>query len=576
MGATTRAVGGAALLALVAGGLFLQGLGRYPLLDPDEARHAEVAREMAAGHGLRRLFLTTLDLEPYPEKPAGYYWLVALAYAALGVNEAAARAVSALAALVAVLALYAYALPRWGLPAALGAGAVAAASAGWFGPARYGNLDMTLTACVTVGVLGGLAWLERPAPRRAPLVSYVVAGLGLLVKGPLALVLVAGPLALAALVERPRPRLGELGLERGMLTVVALGALLWVPVGLLDPSYLSAFAVTNVRRLGSASPHAGPIYYYLLWVPALLFPWTLFAVGPLRRAARDPRRRTLVLWAVFVPTVLTLARGKLATYALSALAPLALVVGTELASGSPAEDRTRLRAGGALAALALLVGAGAALFAARGYLALSARVLLAAAALGWAVGLLLVLRRARLHLVPAAVLGAALTLYPLAVREVAPAVAALHSDREAPVVLRRPLRAARGAGLDLSRPGGDREVGDERVLGLARAMRHDRAVARPRRAPHRGARLAHRPDLVQLDEDRVRDLPLDAARQELLVGDEDVVADQLHAGAERCRQPAPPGPVVLAEAVLDRDDGVGLAPALVERDQVVGRAALAA
>src|SRR5439155_1217499 len=198
-----------------------------------------------------------------------------------------------------------------------------------------------------------------------------------------------------------------------------------------DPSYLSAFAVTNVRRLGSASPHAGPIYYYLLWVPALLFPWTLFAPGPLRRAACDPRRRALVLWAVFVPTVLTLARGKLATYAVSALAPLALLVGTELANGSPAEDRTTLRVGGALAALALLVGAGAALFAARSYLALSARVLLAAAALGWAVGLLLVLRRARLHLVPAAVLGAALTLHPLAVREVAPAVAAPHSDRQA-------------------------------------------------------------------------------------------------------------------------------------------------
>src|SRR5207244_13534687 len=147
--ARTGAAGGPPVLSLPARGHFLQCLGRYPLLAPDEARHAEVAREMAAGHGLRRLFLTTLDLEPYPEKPAGYYWLVALAYAALGVNEAAARAVSALAALVAVLALYAYALPRWGLPAALGAGAVAATSAGWFGPARYGSLDMTLTACVT-------------------------------------------------------------------------------------------------------------------------------------------------------------------------------------------------------------------------------------------------------------------------------------------------------------------------------------------------------------------------------------------------------------------------------------------
>src|SRR2546422_2140242 len=429
MGPTTRAVGGAALLALVAGALFLQDLGRYPLLDPDEARHAEVAREMAAGHGLRRLFLPTLDLEPYREKPAGYSWLVALAYGALGVGEAAARAVSALAALVAVLSLYAYALPRWGVPAGLGAGLVAATSAGWFGLARYGNLDMTLTACVTVGVLGGLSWLERPAPRRAPLVPYVAAGLGLLVKGPLAVLLVAGPLALAAIVQRPRPRVAELGMGRGTLAVVALGALLYVPVGLLDASYLSAFAATNVRRLGSESPHAGPIHYYLLWLPALLLPWTLFAPGPLWRAARDPARRPLLLWAVFVPAVLTLARGKLATYALSALVPLALLVGTELANGPVAEDRTALRAGGALAALALLVGAGAALVVTRGPLALPAPGLLAPASLGWAIGVLLVLRRERVHLGPAGGPGALLTLHPLAVRGVGPPVGALHSAR---------------------------------------------------------------------------------------------------------------------------------------------------
>ena len=431
MGEATRALGGALLLAAVAGGLFFQGLGSYPLLDPDEARHAEVAREMAAGSGARRLFLPTLDLEPYREKPAGYYWLVAFSYRALGVGEVAARAASALAALVAVLALYAHALPRWGLPGALGAGLAAATSAGWFGLARYGNLDMVLTACVTLGVLGGLAWLERPAPRGAPLVPYVAAGLGLLVKGPLALVLVVGPLALAALVERPWPRLRDLGLGRGALVVGALGALLWVPVGLLDGSYLSAFAATNVRRLGPESPHAAPIYYYILWVPALLLPWTLFAPGPLRRAARDPRRRALLLWALFVPAALTLAQGKLATYALSAVAPLALLVGTDLASGPREENRKPLQVGGALAAVGLLVGAGAALFAARGYLSLSARALLAGAALGWAVGVLLVLRRERVHLVPAAVLAAVLTLYPLAVRGVAPALAALHSEREA-------------------------------------------------------------------------------------------------------------------------------------------------
>ena len=426
----TRALGGAVLLALIAGALFFFDLGRYPLLDPDEARHAEVAREMAAGRGVARFFLPTLDLEPYREKPAGYYWLVALAYRVGGVGETAARAPGALAALIAVLALYAYALPRWGVRAALGAGLVAATSAGWFGLARYGTLDMTLTACVTVGVLSGLAWLGRPAPRRAPLAPYVAAGLGLLVKGPLALVLVAGPLALAGLVQRPRPRLGELGAVRGALVVAALGATLWVPVALLDASYLSAFAATNLRRLGAGSPHAAPIHYYVLWLPALLLPWTLFASGPLTRAARDPGRRALVVWAAFVPTVLTLARGKLATYALPALAPLALVVGADLAAGPRAEDRATIRVGGALLAAALALGAGATTFAARGYLPLAPRLVLAAAALGWAVGLLLLFRGERVHFVPVAVLGAFLTLYPLAVRWVAAPVAALHSDRE--------------------------------------------------------------------------------------------------------------------------------------------------
>src|SRR5207244_12430546 len=86
----------------------------------------------------------------------------------------------------------------------LGAGLVAATSAGWLGLARYANLDMTFTACVTLGVLAGLAWLERPPPRRPPLMPYVAAAAGTLVKGPLAVLLVAGPVGLAALARGPR------------------------------------------------------------------------------------------------------------------------------------------------------------------------------------------------------------------------------------------------------------------------------------------------------------------------------------------------------------------------------------
>jgi 4-amino-4-deoxy-L-arabinose transferase-like glycosyltransferase len=94
---------GGVLLGVVVAVLFFAGAGRYPLLDPDEARD------------VRPLFLPTLDFRPCREKPTPYYWLVTLAYRVLGPTEAGARAVSALAALVAVLVIYTFAVPRVGI-----------------------------------------------------------------------------------------------------------------------------------------------------------------------------------------------------------------------------------------------------------------------------------------------------------------------------------------------------------------------------------------------------------------------------------------------------------------------------
>jgi len=427
----TGALAGAALLLVVAGGLFSFDLGRYPLWDADEARHAEVARELGAGHGVRRLFLPTLEFEPYREKPAGYYWLVALAYRAAGPGAGAARAISAAAALAVVLAVYVWALPRYGVRGALGAGFVLATSAGWFGLARYASLDMTLSACTSVAVLAGLAWLERPAARHLPLAPYVGAALGALVKGPVAVVLVGLPLVVAALLRRPRPGWRELGLGRGLAVAAAIAALLYVPVGLLDPSYLAAFVATNLRRFGARAPHAAPFHYYVVWLPLLCLPWTLFAVPPLRRAPREPRARALLGWAVAVPAFLTLAHGKLATYALSALVPMALLLGPALAAPAE-EDRPFLRAAGWLLAGLLAVAGIAAPVAARIYPApMGGRMLLAAGALTWGVALGWAVRRDRLGAVPGVVLGALLTLYPLGVHVVAPAVSALHSDYDA-------------------------------------------------------------------------------------------------------------------------------------------------
>ena len=432
-GELRRALAGAATLAVVAGALFFQDLGRYPLWDQDEARHAEVACEMASAGGVRRLFLPTLELAPYREKPAGHYWLVALAYALGGVGAGSARAVNATAGLLTVLGLYAYMLSRAGVATALGTGLVAATSVGWFGLARYANLDMTFTALVTAGVLAGLAWLGRPPPRRPPIAPYLAAGAACLVKGPLGLGLVFGPLLLAALFDRQRPALRDLGLIRGLAITAATAGLFYIPAAILDPSYVRAFAATNLRRFGANAPHREPAYYYLLWLPVLFLPWTLLAAPGMLGAARDPGGRRLVLWAVFVLAVLSLARGKLATYVLPALPPLALMTGPCLTrtvlEGPRDREAWAITAGGSVWAMALLLAGGAAPFAAHSYpIPGSGRALLAGAACLWALALALLLWRAELRAVPLAVLGSVLTLYPLGVRFVAPAIAALHSE----------------------------------------------------------------------------------------------------------------------------------------------------
>ena len=76
----------AATIALVAAVSW--GLGGYPLLDPDEGRNAEVAREMMAGGDF---VLPRLDGLPYLDKPVLFFAADALSQRLLGASEAAAR-----------------------------------------------------------------------------------------------------------------------------------------------------------------------------------------------------------------------------------------------------------------------------------------------------------------------------------------------------------------------------------------------------------------------------------------------------------------------------------------------------
>ncbi len=90
----------AAALGLLALAVFFFHLGSYGLWEPDEARYAEIAREMI---DTGNFIVPHLNYVPYVEKPPLLYWTTSFAFHFLGINEFAARVVPALSALAGAM-----------------------------------------------------------------------------------------------------------------------------------------------------------------------------------------------------------------------------------------------------------------------------------------------------------------------------------------------------------------------------------------------------------------------------------------------------------------------------------------
>src|SRR6185312_12933846 len=102
---------GLPLLLLAAAVALGWNLNGYHLLDPDEGRNAEVAREMARSNDY---LVPHLDGLPYLDKPIVYFAAAAAMMELFGPNEAAARLPAYLATLATIGLLVWFARRRWG------------------------------------------------------------------------------------------------------------------------------------------------------------------------------------------------------------------------------------------------------------------------------------------------------------------------------------------------------------------------------------------------------------------------------------------------------------------------------
>ncbi|MFB3301779.1 lipid IV(A) 4-amino-4-deoxy-L-arabinosyltransferase [Pseudomonas sp. AMR01] len=323
------------LLLLAFGVFYLLPLASHGLWIPDETRYAQISQEMlltgkwASPHfmGIR-----------YFEKPAAGYWMIALGQAIFGQNLFGVRFASALSTGLSIVLVYLVSRRLWNDPqkslisTVLYMSFVSVALLG-----GYANLDPQFT--FWVNLTGVALWFCFDSTTRgARLWSWALlgfaCGMGFMTKGFLAWLL---PVLIALPYALWQKRFREL-LGYGVVAVVVaiVVSLPWaLAVHLQEPDYWNFFFWhEHIQRFaGDDAQHAEPFWFYLPLLVAFSLPWIALLPSTFKQAwveKRLPKTAFVLLWLLMPLAFFSLAKGKLPSYIMPCLLPLALLMGSTL------------------------------------------------------------------------------------------------------------------------------------------------------------------------------------------------------------------------------------------------------
>ncbi len=327
---------------LVAGlALFVWRVGSTGLVDETPPLFAASARAMArTGDWLT----PRVNGLPRYDKPPLVYWLMGLGYALPGqerwnpLGTWAANLPSALSS-VGMMLLITATLLRWPQPAAAGAlvspglrslTAASAALAFALSPLVLLWSRMAVSDALFSALLGAalLLFWWRYAGARAWWPGWLVLGLAVLAKGPVAVVLAALTLLLFGALQRDGRGLLERLRPRAGLVLTAAVALPWYGLELLvegRPFFDSFFGYHNLQRFsGVVNNHLQPWWFFLPVLVVASLPFSPLLLAGLWRhlrwppgagtAPRESLGRFAACWLLAVLLFFTLAATKLPSY----------------------------------------------------------------------------------------------------------------------------------------------------------------------------------------------------------------------------------------------------------------------
>jgi 4-amino-4-deoxy-L-arabinose transferase len=255
-----------------------------------------------------------------------------------GDNLFGVRIASAVSTGLSVLLTYLIARRLWNDPRKSFASALLYMSFGLIaGQAGYANLDPQFTLWVNLSLVA-LWFAVDSETHRVRLGSWAVLGLacgmGFMTKGFLAWLL---PVLIALPYMIWQRRLGEL-LRYGPLAILvaAVVCLPWVlAIHAREPDFWRFFFWhEHIRRFSAEdAQHTRPWWFYLPMLVVSSLPWAALLPSTFIQAWKEKRQAGtgfLLLWLLLPLAFFSLSKGKLPTYIMPCLLPLALLMGNTL------------------------------------------------------------------------------------------------------------------------------------------------------------------------------------------------------------------------------------------------------
>lgn len=346
--------------------LFVYGAGALPLIGPDEPRYSQVARQMYESGDY---IVPRLGEFPWFEKPVLLYWLMAISYAIFGVNEFAARFPSAVSALLTVLLTGFIVWKATDLRRGIATLMILGTCTFLIGFSHAATFDMLLTATIVAALTAFLMYELDRTKDGWLYVLYIMAGLAVLAKGFVALILIA--LALVSyytIAKKPRELLKLKPITGPLLSILVM-AIWFLPITWMYGYYFwdHFFLQHHLLRYTSSQYHrSGGLLFYL---PVLLvgtFPWTAAPLLTFRKPATEEKTiliRFSLCWLISMVLFFSFSGSKLPGYILPAVPAFAILSGISLVDFFDSQSTSLKRltflllSVNSLLVLALLVGA---------------------------------------------------------------------------------------------------------------------------------------------------------------------------------------------------------------------------